>query len=342
MDEKMNKKSIGLSRRVANKWFWPLRAPFSYAVIDLGSRTLKCEILTQGLKRVAYIDEKVRLAGQNNPGYLDAEKIDVVLKTIQTWLQECDDLKIPHNHISIVATEAIRKAKNQNVLLEGYQKLNSKIPLTVLTHEQEAYYGAMGALIHLSKSSDPLRGVIYVVEMGGASMQLSYVENQNSKSLKNLKSFLFDAFGVEHIRHQVASFSENYALALKQTEDYLRAHSKFSQLQQVKSDQKKILVLTGGTFWKMRDLMIEKHFQSSIEQEIDLEAFQKLALKINTGSYEEIKNFVQNEFNEVESFLIGVKTLQGLLEVLKPQRLMTGAGALRHGIALKMMKKNTI
>jgi len=228
INNQMNKKSISLSRRVANKWLWPLRAPFCYAVIDLGSRTLKCEILTQGLKRVAYIDEKVRLAGQNNPGYLDIEKINLALQTIQDWLQECSFLKIPSNHISIVATEAIRKAKNQNVFLEGYQKLDSKIPLTILTHQQEAYYGALGALIHLSKWTQPT----YVVEMGGASMQLSYVENSGKKSLKNLKSFLFDAFGVEHIRHQVASFSENYALALKQTGDYFKTHTKFSQLQQ--------------------------------------------------------------------------------------------------------------
>ncbi len=107
-DKNMNKKSISLSRRVDNKWLWPLRAPFSYAVIDLGSRTLKCEILTQGLKRVAYIDEKVRLAGQNNPGYLDVEKIKLVLHILQDWLQECSFLNIPSNHISIVATEAIR------------------------------------------------------------------------------------------------------------------------------------------------------------------------------------------------------------------------------------------
>jgi exopolyphosphatase/pppGpp-phosphohydrolase len=287
---------------------------------------------------VAYIDEKVRLAGQNNPGYLDVEKINVVLKTLQEWLQECAFLKIPQDHISIVATEAIRKAKNQNVLLEGYQKLDSKIPLTVLTHQQEAYYGALGALIHLTKLSHP----VYVVEMGGASMQISYVENLNKNSLKNLKSFLFDAFGVEHIRHQVISFSENYSLALKQTEDYLKTHTEFGQLQQKSSDQKKVLVLTGGTFWKIRELMVMKRLQKSEDQQIDREAFQKLILKINSGSYEEIKSYVQSEFNEVESFLIGVKTLEGLIDVLKPEMIMTGMGALRHGIAVKMMKRNYI
>jgi exopolyphosphatase/pppGpp-phosphohydrolase len=287
---------------------------------------------------VAYIDEKVRLAGQNNPGYLDVEKIKLVLHILQDWLQECSFLNIPSNHISIVATEAIRKAKNQNVLLEGYQKLGSKIPLTVLTHQQEAYYGALGALIHLTKLEHP----IYVVEMGGASMQVSYVENPNKKYLKNLKSFLFDAFGVEHIRHQVVSFSENYSLALKQTEDYLKAHSEFSQLQQDSSDQKKVLVLTGGTFWKIRALMVMKRMQKSEDQQIDREAFQTLILKINSGSYDEIKSYVQSEFNEVESFLIGVKTLEGLIAVLNPETIMTGMGALRHGIAIKMIKRNSI
>lgn len=103
-----------------------------------------------------------------------------------------------------------------------------------------------------------------------------------------------------------------------------------------------MLVLTGGTFWKIKDLMVKKRLQKSDGQQVDIQAFQKLTEKINSGHYEQIKDYVQNEFNEVESFLIGVKTLQGLIDVLKPETIVTGAGALRHGIALKMIKKNSI
>jgi exopolyphosphatase/pppGpp-phosphohydrolase len=81
---------------------------------------------------------------------------------------------LSQKRIQIIATEAIRDAKNQNEFLESYQKLNFTYRIRVLPHLEEATLEALGAVKVHSEIEQTL-----IVGLGGQSMQISDVANRS-------------------------------------------------------------------------------------------------------------------------------------------------------------------
>jgi len=335
---KQPKPDYALIPKMKKNLAWFLKAPHTKAIIDIGSKNWKVELLTKDSQRIILVQRKIRFSEQNKEGYLDDEKIKELAETLLYWLKELKQLKILPKNIVMVATEAVRRAKNQTALLEYLKSRGIDFSLKILTHAQEAYYGVEGALHH-QKFQDPVN----IVEIGGASMQVSFLEDPYFKKKTIDEMFLFDFFGTSHFKKNITFSKENYHEALKQLEKQIQAHPMSQKLLESEVIKKKSLLLVGGSFWRIRSLMIKEGFQVSEEKVFKKHSMQKLFDFVNYKKYEEVSCWDAKLFPDIPGLLISIKILEFLVKATVPERVLIVEEGLRHGVGLHIQEvKNLI
>ena len=141
-----------------------------YAVVDLGSNSFHLLIAQQvnnQIQVVAKIKQKVRLAaGLNNNNELSHDAIKRGLDCLTLFSQHL--VGIPLSNIRIVATAALRIAKNRDDFLNTANKI---LPLKIklLSGEQEAKKIYSGVAHTCQDNFDKKR---FVIDIGGASTEL--------------------------------------------------------------------------------------------------------------------------------------------------------------------------
>ncbi len=154
------------------------------AVIDLGSNSFRLVVFTWGehgghgwWRRTDEIHEAVRVGqGLDAAGELQPEPMERALETIELFAHFCRATGI--DDVRPVATSAIRDATNQAEFLEAARK-RSGLEVEVLSPEDEARYGYLAAV----NSTTLADGV--ALDLGGGSMQLSYVEGREARDMRS-------------------------------------------------------------------------------------------------------------------------------------------------------------
>lgn len=151
-------------------------------IIDIGSNSVRLiivEIKSDKYFRIVYeLKESIRLGkdmGADNS--LDAGRMNRAVSTISAFKAICASYSV--QNILAVATEAVRRASNQETFLKLVQDI-AGVSVRVLSGKEEAYYDYMGA-INSMDITDCL-----VMDIGGSSMEFILVENreiQNSVSV---------------------------------------------------------------------------------------------------------------------------------------------------------------
>jgi exopolyphosphatase / guanosine-5'-triphosphate,3'-diphosphate pyrophosphatase len=139
------------------------------AVIDLGSNSFRLVVFMAGegwWKRTDEIYEPVRIGeGLVSSGMLGREPIARAMATLDVFAQFAHASGLQAESIDAVATSAIRDAENADDFLKRARE-RSRLPIRVLSREQEARYGYLAAV-----NSTTLRDGC-VLDLGGGSMQL--------------------------------------------------------------------------------------------------------------------------------------------------------------------------
>ena len=118
-----------------------------YGIIDIGSNTFRLIIVDLGNDKHFIIDgfkETVRLsAGLDENNFLNEGKMVYGQKTLKMLVNYC---KLSWcDEIRVVATAAIRKAKNRDEFLD-YAKENLGITVEILSGDSEALYDYIGSV----------------------------------------------------------------------------------------------------------------------------------------------------------------------------------------------------
>jgi len=158
--------------------------------------------------------------------------------------------RVPLEHISIFATEAMRKANNAGAMLEAI-RAESGLNVQVIAPEVETLFGAMGA----RSAYGQIKGLF--LDLGGGSVQMSYVdtrlEDYELQAARFGKSLPFGAARLSNIMRS----QDNSVLALARNElkdGVLRAFTdlrrQYSDLAATQSDggEGLDLYLCGGGF----------------------------------------------------------------------------------------------
>ena len=144
-------------------------------IIDLGSNSARLVIVNlfeDGFFMVVdELKESVRL-GQDmeRDGFLKPQRVAETIKTLKMFKRLCDASGV--NRIIGVATEAVRRAKNQRSFLDEIQT-SCGVKLRVLTAEEEATLVYRGVI----NTMDIPKGVI--LEIGGGSTKIIYYNRRN-------------------------------------------------------------------------------------------------------------------------------------------------------------------
>lgn len=155
-----------------------------YAVVDLGSNSfhlLIIQLVNNQIKVVAKIKQKIRLAaGLNSHNELSPEAINRGLACMTLFSQHLAD--IPLSNIRIVATAALRIAKNRDDFLTLANKI---LPLKIklLSGEQEAKMIYSGVAHTCQNDFEKKR---LVIDIGGASTELIIGQSFDAKKTISL------------------------------------------------------------------------------------------------------------------------------------------------------------
>jgi exopolyphosphatase / guanosine-5'-triphosphate,3'-diphosphate pyrophosphatase len=151
------------------------------AVVDLGStavRLLVARVTPDTGYRVLAEERVPTRLGGGAPGTLPREAIDATLRAVHRFFAQFS-LNGRGPRIVAVATSAVRDAENRERLLDPLRR-SEGIDVQVLSARDEARLGVNAALESLSFNNG------LVVDLGGASLQLSRVRRRKVVSMASL------------------------------------------------------------------------------------------------------------------------------------------------------------
>ncbi|MDE7163301.1 MAG: Ppx/GppA family phosphatase [Clostridia bacterium] len=190
-------------------------------IIDLGSNSARLVIVNlfeDGFFMVVdELKESVRL-GQDmeRDGFLKPQRVAETVKTLRMFKRLCDVSGV--TRIIGVATEAVRRAKNQRSFLDEIQT-SCGVKLRVLSAEEEAVLVYRGVI----NTMDIPKGVI--LEIGGGSTKIIYYNRRNMLRFATIPFgavTLTDLFSGEELRpEEQAAKMEEYFLEKLNEVDWL-------------------------------------------------------------------------------------------------------------------------
>ncbi|KAI0404922.1 Ppx/GppA phosphatase [Xylaria palmicola] len=208
-----------------------------YALVDMGSNGIRFSItdlspphsrllncLYRERAAISLFDalNESRSTGSSE---FSSDVIYRVSRTIARFKSIADDFGVPREHISVFATEAMRKASNAASMLSAI-KSESNLGVCILAPEVETLFGAMGARSGFAT----VEGLF--LDLGGGSVQMTYMNSNMSdygiqaaragKSLPFGAARLINILGNDDAEFQAATLDE-----LK-----VGLHNAFSRLRQ--------------------------------------------------------------------------------------------------------------
>lgn len=142
-----------------------------YACIDVGSNTTRLLVadVEDGRLRELMSQRVFTRIGRSlmTAGKIPAEKVAETADVVSTQVRHAHELGA--EKIAVVATAAIREAKNRKKLATAVEK-EAGLPLQILSDEEEARLAFVGATKTLGA---PVAGTVAVVDVGGGSTELA-------------------------------------------------------------------------------------------------------------------------------------------------------------------------
>ncbi|KAI1350130.1 Ppx/GppA phosphatase [Xylaria sp. FL0043] len=217
---------------------WELNLPnHLYALVDMGSNGIRFSVsdlsppyprLLKSLYReraaISLFDALNESPSKDSPTF-SSDVIARVSQTLARFRSIADQFGVPPEHISIFATEAMRKASNAASMLNAIQS-EAGLGVHVLAPEVETLFGAMGARSGFAT----VNGLF--LDLGGGSVQMTYMNSavkdyeiqaaQTGKSLPFGAAKLINILESNDTEVQIAALGE-----LK-----VGMHNAFAKLQQ--------------------------------------------------------------------------------------------------------------
>jgi exopolyphosphatase / guanosine-5'-triphosphate,3'-diphosphate pyrophosphatase len=152
------------------------------AVIDVGFNSLKMvryKVEPDGLARTyGQLGALAKLGeGLERTGYLGNEPISRTIDAIRLCRETASLESV--KHVLLIGTSPVREAANREEFLKRVQE-QTGLRMRVLTGNEEALYGLLGALRSIDETS------ILFFDLGGGSLELSYVEKLRVRRILSL------------------------------------------------------------------------------------------------------------------------------------------------------------
>ncbi|KAI1075078.1 Ppx/GppA phosphatase [Whalleya microplaca] len=234
-----------------------------YALVDMGSNGIRFSISDLSppqarLLRCLYRERAAislfdALSSSSSSGHLTfpPEIIIQVSETLARFKSIASDYGVPAEHVSVFATEAMRKAENAASMLDAI-RASSGLGVYILAPEVEALFGAMGA----RSGFTDVNGLF--LDLGGGSVQMTYVnssiDNYDTIAAQTGKSLPFGAARLIKIIESSDRQAQTAALGDLQASmrsTFAQLQQRFPELKDTQTDPKNNgidIYLCGGGF----------------------------------------------------------------------------------------------
>ncbi len=150
------------------------------AIIDLGSNSIRMNIVdveNDNVSVLKNIRTIVRLSeGMGDEKLIRQNAVDRTLDALREFKDIIDAMNV--DKVRAIATAALRTAKNPEIFVNKAEDIG--ISFEIISGEEEAYYDYMGVVNTL-----PVKSCM-IVDIGGASTELIYVENGENKNMVSI------------------------------------------------------------------------------------------------------------------------------------------------------------
>lgn len=303
----------------------PLTDDEMMAAIDIGSNSFHLAIarLDHGeVRKVVSMSEKVQLAaGLDENNILSAAAEKRGLECLSRFVARLDS--VPPERLRVVATNALRQAKNANNFIVQANKILPK-PIEIIAGREEARLIYLG-VSHTNASSDKR----LVIDIGGGSTE--FIIGQE-----------FDPLLTESLQMGCVAFTQKYFA------DGLITKEAFSNA--ISGARKEVLAINGryqkmgwssvvgssGTIKAVRNVLVANGWADEQERitYAGVKKLERLLLKI--GNVDDIDLEGVKEHRKA-IFPAGVAVLRAVMKVLGIETIVYSDGALREGVMYDML-----
>ncbi|KAI1467416.1 Ppx/GppA phosphatase family-domain-containing protein [Daldinia caldariorum] len=153
-----------------------------YALVDMGSNGIRFSISDLSPPQSRFLRciyreraaislfDALHKSASSGPLTFSSDVIAQVSMTLARFKSIANDYRVPMEHISVFATEAMRKAENAAEMLDAVLE-SSGLSVYVLAPEVETLFGSMGA----RSGFDTVDGLF--LDLGGGSVQMTYLNS---------------------------------------------------------------------------------------------------------------------------------------------------------------------
>jgi len=305
-----------------------------YAVVDLGSNSfhlLITRLNNNKIKTVNKVKSKVRLAsGLNEHNELGIDAINRGLDCLNLFAKHL--VSIPTNNIRIVATAALRIAKNRDAFLK---KANEILPLKIklLSGEQEANTIYSG-VAHTCKSNFKQKRL--VLDIGGASTELIIGQNYQANKAISLNLGCV-SFREKHFTDGQLS-EQNFSAAINAANDIIKPIcTDFIKLgwQSVVGSSGTMKALAEILTFRQQAVIVTADFLQEVKQSL-ITCKNIDAINLENFAFEGLRA------DRAPVLASGLSILIALFNCLEIKELKLSSGALREGLLFEMLPNSIL
>ena len=285
------------------------------AAIDIGSNTtrlLVAEPQDGQLRKVMEQRAYTRIGkGASKNGKITAEKVAEVAEVVTRQVRLASEMGA--EVIKIVATAAIREAKNRDKVVKAIEK-DAGLAVEVLSEEDEGRLAFLGATKSLGH---PVEGSVAVVDVGGGSSEV--ISGTLADGVAGVRSWKIGSGSLteEHLKSDPPSASE-----IRSLRDAISDYFEGEELEH--PDQ---AVAVGGSATSLRTL---------VGAVLEYETLERAVRVLSSDEIADVAKRFELDPRRVKLLPAGVLILEKLSELLG-QPLQIGKGGLREGVILDLL-----
>ncbi len=289
------------------------------AAIDIGSNTtrvLVAEPQDGQLRKVMEQRAYTRIGKDaNKNGKITGDKITEVAAVVTTQVRLAQE--IGAEVTKVVATAAIREAKNRDKVTKAIEKM-AGLPVEVLSEEEEGRFAFIGATKSLGH---PVQGTVAVVDVGGGSSEVIF--GTLSQGVSQVRSWKIGSGSLaeEHLKSDPPSAAE-----IRSLRDAIG--DLFEDVELEHPDQ---AVAVGGSATSLRTL---------VGAVLEYETLERAVRVLSSAPIAEVSKRFELDPRRVALLPAGVLLLEKFSDLLG-QPLQIGKGGLREGIILDLLNGST-
>ncbi len=294
-----------------------------FAAIDLGSNSFHMLIVKEefgGLQTLAKIKQKVRLAkGLDAQCHLSNEAMERGWHCLRFFAERLQD--IPQNQIRIVATAALRSAKNADLFI---QKANQILghPIELISGEKEASLIYQGAAFTTESEGNRL-----VIDIGGASTELIIGHKSTPLKLVSLPMGCVSWLSRFFVNNSLSA--AHFNAAIKAAKDLI-----IPLIAPYKALGWQTCIGASGTVQALQEIMDAK----GMGDKITLEFLYLLQAQCQAQKQIEQLEIEGLSQERAAVFPSGLAILIALFEQFDIQEMSLSMGALREGLLVELLK----